>query len=70
MTYKVRNRWRMVNGQNETNSDNLVGAERNLDAGLQNLLDDEPKAKSEDKPVTKKSNTEDAVDLESLLNDF
>jgi hypothetical protein len=71
---KVRTRWRIVNGQsNETNSDNQVGAERNLDAGLDKLLDNDSKpeaytpsaTKVEDKPVESRK---EAVDLEDLLN--
>jgi hypothetical protein len=66
---KIRARWRVVNGQaSETNSDNLVGAERNLDAGLEGLLDnDTPKTSTnvEDKPAR---NKQEAVDLDDLLS--
>jgi hypothetical protein len=42
---KVRNKWRVANGQKgEKADDGLVNAERSLDAGLSNLLDEEPKA--------------------------
>lgn len=65
---KIRARWRVVNGQaSETNSDNLVGAERNLDAGLEGLLDNDTKA-SATKVEEKPRNKQDAVDLEDLLN--
>lgn len=70
---KVRRNWRIVNGQAmETNADNLVGAERNLDAGLSNLLDTTPpaaaKTESYSAPSTPDKEKEEPVDLESLLN--
>jgi hypothetical protein len=69
---KVRRNWRIINGVNtETNADNLVGAERNLDAGLSNLLDTKPEpatAKVELSADTPKKDKEDAVNLEDLLN--
>lgn len=70
---KVRNKWRQLRGgANETNSDNLVGAERNLDAGLSGLLDTTPKpAVAEVSGVANTNSAKkdsDAVDLEDLLN--
>jgi hypothetical protein len=42
---KVKTKWRAVNGvKGEKANDGLAGAERNLDAGLANLIDDAPKA--------------------------
>lgn len=62
---KVRNKWRTVNGQKyEKANDGLAVAERNLDAGLANLLDEEtPKAAST--PVKKDSGP---VNFDDLLN--
>lgn len=71
---KVRRNWRTVRGNsNETSSDNLVGAERNLDAGLSGLLDTNDakpavaQVQSDKLPETKKDDSE-AIDLEALLN--
>lgn len=68
---KVRAAWRTANGQaSETRSDNLAGVERNLDAGLANLLDDESKAapvKAENKPPRETASFDDI--LADLDND-
>lgn len=71
---KVRNKWRQMRGQSgESNNDSLAGAERNLDAGLNNLLDTTPKPATAEVDGLTKSNVEaagrkdDAVDLEELL---
>jgi len=67
---KVRRNWRVVNGQvGETSNDNLAGVERNLDAGLSNLLDTPKETpRNETSPLgdSEKRNDE-AVDLEDLL---
>jgi hypothetical protein len=61
---KVKRAWDQVNGtRGESNSDDLAGAERNLDAGLSTLLD-EPK---DSKPEATTSSDSDATDLETLL---
>lgn len=69
---KVRATWRKMRGEaNETASDNLVGAERNLDAGLANIIDTVPTPATSEVNLTntkKKSDEEEAADLESLLN--
>jgi hypothetical protein len=66
---KVRTKWRQASGQGaETNSDNLVGAERNLDAGLADLGADILEAP---KPAVKNTETSDGpVDFDALLNDI
>lgn len=67
---KVRTGWRKLRGNaNETASDNLAGVERNLDAGLNSLLETPKPATAEvkmEKSSTKKD--DEAVDLEDLLN--
>jgi hypothetical protein len=60
---KVKTRWRQANGQKDEKSDDgLANAERNLDAGLANLLDNEPAAKPvvTQAPATKANSTEPA----------
>lgn len=66
---KVRRNWRVVNGQTgERNDDNLVNAERSLDAGLSNLLDTSKAEPESDKSKTENANkSNEAVDLEDLL---
>lgn len=71
---KVRARWRVVNGQkDESANDSLVGAERDLDAGLAGLLD-EPKTTpvKEDKPAVQSAGSDDdgPVDFDKLLSDL
>jgi hypothetical protein len=69
---KVRTKWRQARGlSNEGNNDNLVGAERNLDAGLAGLLDDDTKTEAP-KPAVKTPDTSNdgPVDFDALLNDI
>jgi len=68
---KVRARWRVANGEKgEKLDDDLVGAERNLDAGLANLLDDTKPVDS--KPAVQSAGSDDdgPVDFDKLLNDL
>lgn len=74
---KVRARWRVVNGQkDEKPNDSLAGVERNLDAGLANLLDEPkvtPAVKAEDsKPAVQSAGSDDdgPVDFDKLLADL
>jgi hypothetical protein len=74
---KVRTAWNIVNGiKGEKSNDNLVGAERDLDAGLSGLLDEPkaaPAAKVEDsKPAVQSAGSDDdgPVDFDKLLNDL
>lgn len=53
---KVRNRWKTVNGrQGETAADGLAEAEPSLDAGLENLLNEDVQPKSNESPAPKAS---------------
>jgi hypothetical protein len=67
---KVKAKWRQANGQkDEASNDGLVAAERNLDAGLTSLLDDEPKAsKPAAAPTATKSNDSgEAASFDDIL---
>lgn len=63
---KVRVRWKVAHGQaNETANDGLAVVERpNLDAGLANLLDEDPTPQRE----VKQTKREDAANFDDILN--
>ena len=73
---KVRARWRVANGQkDESPNDTLAGAERDLDAGLAGLLDDDskPSAKADNStPAVQSAGSDDdgPVDFDKLLADI
>lgn len=67
---EVRRKWAQAKGQSgETASDGFVSAERNLDAGLDDLLKDDPKpvAVSASKGSPADSSGNDAVFLDDIL---
>lgn len=67
---KVKKGWQQANGQNgETANDGLALAEPNLDAGLQNILNDTPEeAPKQNTPTQENKKDSGPVDFDDLLN--
>ena len=67
---EVKRKWAQAKGQSgESSSDGLIGAERNLDAGLNGLLDKEdPWAKPMADAEKNSNKREEAVSFDDLLN--
>lgn len=66
---EVKRNWSRAKGQSgETSNDNLAGVERDLDAGLSNILESTPtKPAAYTPPATTSNNSDDTPDFEELL---